>query len=118
MGLSKAENVYRCMPDFSPWVEKGSMELRLERNQILYLQNYWQRTLSEKDGESLALSKGSGQQKQVFSQTRLCVHMHVHACLGAFCLHRPPLGLLGRTGVCKRQGVCVWVPCVCTWVWP
>lgn len=54
MGLSKAENVYRCMPDFSPWVEKGSVELMLERDQILYLQKYWQRTLSEEGRESLA----------------------------------------------------------------
>lgn len=54
MGLSKAENVYRCMPDFSPRVEKGSVELLLERDQILYLQKYWQRTLSEEGRESLA----------------------------------------------------------------
>lgn len=75
--FSQTENVCHCMLDFSPWAEKASMEL-LERDQILYLQKYWQRTHSGKDLESLALVRWSQSVgTSLRSQTGLCVHLHV-----------------------------------------
>lgn len=116
MGFSKIENVSHCMPDFSPWAEKGNVELLLETDQIFYLQKYWQSTFSREDGESvvngmISLMAAVGRQAKLACVCNAC------ACLAAFCVHMPPLGLLRHTGACKCQGVCVRLYCVCARVY-
>ena len=90
---------------------QGSVELLLERDQVLYLQKYWQRTHGGIDGESVK-SAGTSLRRQNGLRARLRAHEHdwkrfVCLCLqlGSYVAPEPVL--------CKCQGVCVWVWCVC-----